>query len=169
MKERISKTFTARELAISGVFAAAVCVATMVISIPVPATSGYINVGDSMIFISALLFGARIGGIAGGIGSALADILLGFGNYAPFTLIIKGVEGVVVGHLSRKNSLIWYMGAVVAGGAIMITGYFIVQAVLLGIPNALGELPGNFFQAASGFIIAVPVASAVKKAVPQRF
>ena len=169
MREKILKTFTARELALSAVFAAAVCVATMVISIPVPATSGFFNVGDSMVFISALLYGAKIGGLAGGVGSAAADILLGYGNYAPFTLIIKGLEGFVVGHISEKNSIVRSVCAVAAGAAVMVTGYFIVQSFMFGIPNALVELPVNLFQVGSGFLIAVPVATAVRKAVPERF
>jgi len=168
MRER-TKILTTRELAMSAVLAAAVCAATLIIRIPVPATSGYINLGDSMVFISALLMGARIGGIAGGVGSALADILGGYGSWAPFTLIIKGTEGFVAGHLSKKNSVIWSIIAVAVGGLIMVTGYFIVEVVLYGPPAAVAELPGNFFQAGSGLLIAVPVVKAIKRAVPERF
>lgn len=95
-----------RELITSAIFAAVVCAATLVIRIPVPATSGYINLGDSMVFVSALLFGARIGGIAGGVGSALADILGGYGSWAPFTLIIKGAEGFTAGYISRRGTTV---------------------------------------------------------------
>ena len=101
MRERM-KVLDTRELIISAVFAGVVCAATLIIRIPVPATSGYINLGDSMVFVSALLFGARIGGFAGGVGSAIADIMGGYGSWAPFTLIIKGTEGYVAGHISRR-------------------------------------------------------------------
>ncbi len=168
MRER-TKILTARELAFSAVFAGAVCIATLIIRIPVPATSGYINLGDSMVFISALLMGARIGGIAGGVGSAIADIMSGYGSWAPFTLIIKGTEGFVAGYLSKKNSVIWSIIAVAVGGLIMVTGYFIVEVALYGPPAALAELPGNLFQAGSGLLIAVPVVKAIKRAVPERF
>ncbi len=218
---------SSRELITSALFAAVVCAATLVIRIPVPATSGYINLGDSMVFVSALLFGARIGGIAGGVGSALADILAGYGWYAPATLIIKGTEGFVAGHVSRFGDavsrkavnvlfsviivLVGLLGlyifrnaetatleaalkelnvllvigglyvlfvslkipysivAVIAGGIIMITGYFLVQAVVFGPPAAITELPGNIFQAGSGLVIAVPVVKAIKRALPERF
>lgn len=161
---------TTRELMYSAIFAAVVCVATMIIHIPVPATSGYINLGDSMVFVSALLFGAKVGGIAGGVGSALADILLGFGGYAPFTFIIKGTEGLVVGHLGKeKDSVLWKTFAVLVGGTIMVLGYFIVQVVLYGVPAAITELPGNIFQAGSGLVIAVLIVTAIKKALPERF
>src|SRR5689334_4190753 len=75
---------------------------------PVPSTQGYYDPGDIMVFIAALTFGPVVGGISGGIGSALSDALGGFGTFAPFTFAIKGLEGYVVGllatrSLSRKN------------------------------------------------------------------
>ena len=90
------------EIALCGVMAALVCVATLLIQIPTPPTRGYINVGDVMIMVSALTFGPIVGGFAGGIGSALADILGGWAHWAPFTLIIKGVEGILAGLIARR-------------------------------------------------------------------
>ncbi len=168
MEESISKTLSVYEIAISAVFAAVVFAATVVMPIPVPATGGYINLGDSMIFVSALLFGARVGGFAGGIGSCLADIYLGFGMYAPITLVVKGIEGFVVGHFSKKDSVYWSIFAVIVGGLVMVTGYFIAEAFLVGIPNALVEVPGNLFQAGAGLLIAVPFVKAIRKALPQK-
>ena len=54
---------------------ALVSAATLLVQVPVPATQGYIHLGDAAIIAGALLFGAHSGLIAGGIGSALADIL----------------------------------------------------------------------------------------------
>jgi len=83
-------------------FTGVVCVATVILKMDIPATHGFFNVGDSMVYVTALLFGSAIGGIAGGLGSSLADILLGFPLYAPATLVIKGVEGLIVGYLGHK-------------------------------------------------------------------
>lgn len=44
------------KLSLAAVFATLVAVSTLIIQVPVPATGGYINVGDAMIFTSALLF-----------------------------------------------------------------------------------------------------------------
>ncbi|MCD6467215.1 MAG: ECF transporter S component [Methanomicrobia archaeon] len=147
------------EVAITGVMTALVCVGTILIRIPIPQTKGYINIGDSMIFFSALCFGFRIGGFAGGIGSALADIIGGFGNWAPFTLIIKGVEGIIVGKLAKKSKIL----ALVIGGSEMILGYFIVELFLYGYGAAVAELPGNIFQAGFGILLAIPLYKAVSK------
>jgi len=94
--------FGLKDLSILAMFTAVVCVATVILKIDIPATHGFFNVGDSMVYVTALLFGPLIGGIAGGLGSSLADILLGAPWYAPGTLVIKGVEGLIVGYLGHK-------------------------------------------------------------------
>jgi uncharacterized membrane protein len=70
------------QLALAAVMAALVFVATMVIRITIPATGGYFNVGDSMIYVAALLFGPFVGGLAGGIGASLVDVL-GYPIFVP--------------------------------------------------------------------------------------
>ena len=91
------------DLAVATVFTALVCAVTMIFSIYVPETKGFFNVGESMVFLSALLFGTFVGAFAGGVGSMLADLLLGYPHYAPATLIIKACEGAVVGALKKRN------------------------------------------------------------------
>ena len=39
-------------IVLNGLMVAFVCVATMVIQIPVPMTQGYVNIGDSIIFVT---------------------------------------------------------------------------------------------------------------------
>ncbi|MFQ6064870.1 MAG: ECF transporter S component [Candidatus Bathyarchaeia archaeon] len=148
--------------ALSGVMAALVFITTMMIRVPVPATQGYINIGDCMIFVSALLFGPLVGGFAGGVGSALAD-LVGYPSYTLYTLVIKGIEGLIVGSLTTgKNS--WKdIPVVILGGIEMIAGYFIVESYLYGVGPALAELPGNIFQASFGAIVAIPLCFAVRR------
>ncbi|MHA1256112.1 MAG: ECF transporter S component [Promethearchaeota archaeon] len=127
-----------------GIFAALICVLTMITAFPIPATKGFINLGDAGVMIAGLLLGPVIGGLAGGIGSALADILLGYTIYAPATLIIKGLEGFVIGIIAnpRKNNrklTIRDVLAVIVGGSIMVTGYFLYELWLFGFPAALFE------------------------------
>jgi len=97
------KTVSPFTLAVTAVSTAFVCVATMIFSVYVPSTEGFFNIGESMVFLSALLFGPVVGAFAGGVGSMLADILLGYSYYAPATLVIKACEGYVVGFLKRNN------------------------------------------------------------------
>ena len=62
-------------ITVTAVFTALVFLSTYLFQIPIPATQGYFNLGDIMIFISALTFGPTVGGFAGGIGSSLSDAL----------------------------------------------------------------------------------------------
>jgi len=96
------KSFSTVKIGITAAFMALVCVSTMIFSIYVPATRGYFNIGEAMVYTTALLFGPVIGAVAGGVGSALADAILGYWIYAPATLLIKACEGAVVGLLGLK-------------------------------------------------------------------
>jgi len=90
------------KISITAIMTVLVCVATMMISVYLPATYGFFNIGESMVYVSAILFGPYVGGISGGVGSMLADLFLGYAIYAPGTLIIKGIEGFVVGYFYYK-------------------------------------------------------------------
>ncbi len=96
------RPLSAIEIAETALMTAFVTAATMLFTVYIPATRGYFNVGETMVYLTALLFGPLVGGFAGGVGSALADILLGYYHFAPATLIIKGVEGALAGYLSRR-------------------------------------------------------------------
>jgi uncharacterized membrane protein len=100
----ISKvTSLAREVSLVAVFTALVAVATATLSVSVPATRGYFNIGETVIYVSAILFGASVGGLSAGIGAMIADLLLGYGVYAPATLVVKGIEGALVGFLAKRK------------------------------------------------------------------
>jgi len=90
-------------VAVTAIFTAFVCVATIMFSMYVPSTEGFFNIGESMVFLSALLFGPFVGAFAGGVGSMIADLLLGYPHYALATLVIKACEGYIVGLLKRNN------------------------------------------------------------------
>ncbi|WP_054869966.1 ECF transporter S component [Caloranaerobacter sp. TR13] len=91
-----------KKLTYGGLMIALVFVATAIIpQIPVPFTEGYIHAGDSMIFVAAILLGWKYGAIAGGLGSSLADIYLGYTHWAIPTLIIKGIMGAIVGFIVK--------------------------------------------------------------------
>jgi uncharacterized membrane protein len=157
------------------IFAALVFVVTSQIP-PIPiATSGYFNIGETTIYIAALIFGPLVGAMAGGIGSALSDAFLGFGLFAPGTFFIKGAEGLIVGFLNitlRKrisNLTVCATISVLAGGLEMVAGYFLYEQFVIGYPFAvaLAEVPFNIVQMLIGLIVAIPVMHAVFRVIPQ--
>jgi len=101
-----------RRVAGAAVFTAFVFVATAAFSAGIPVTNGYFNVGEIMVYTTALLMGPYIGAFAGGVGSMFSDIFLGFPTFAPGTLVIKATEGFIVGYLgnralSRTSGKVW--------------------------------------------------------------
>ncbi|UCE29836.1 MAG: ECF transporter S component [Candidatus Bathyarchaeota archaeon] len=101
MKNRAS--ISPIRIAITAVFTSLVFVSTTIFSIYVPQTRGFFNIGETMVYTTAVLFGPIIGAFAGGFGSMLADLFLGYPHYALATLVIKACEGAVVGALTQKR------------------------------------------------------------------
>jgi len=152
----------------AGIMAALVAVATFLIQIPIPATKGYLNFGDIAIFISALTFGPIVGGFAGGVGSAISDIASGYVYFSPFTLIIKGVEGVFAGLIANRVSGKRDVIAVVIGGSEMVIGYFLAE--FFGLSEgwaALGEVPFNILQVTVGGVVGIGIALLLRKRFPE--
>ena len=89
------------KLTMAAVFAALVCMTTIAFVVSIPATTGYFNVGEAIIYVAALLFGPYVGAFAGGLGAAMADVLVA-PVFAPGTLVIKSIEGAIVGFLGKK-------------------------------------------------------------------
>lgn len=164
----------ALKIALAAIFAALVAVATIVFVIPIPATSGYFNLGETIIYTAALLFGPFVGAIAGA-GASLADLYLGYGVFAPGTLVIKGLEGAIVGVLFIKlqkyikSTTVCATIAIVVGGLEMVAGYFLYEQIVLGYPflQALAEVPGNIIQMLVGLIVAIPIMHAIRRIFPQ--
>ncbi|TFG18212.1 MAG: ECF transporter S component [Promethearchaeota archaeon] len=157
-------------VALTAVFMALIYIITAFFAIPVPATGGYINLGDMLVMFTALLFGPIVGGLAGGFGSMLADILSPYYIYAPATLLIKGIEGFLIGLISNprnNNSRVSFrdLMAVIIGGIIIPLGYFLYEAFVLnlGVAVALVEVPGNFFQFGFAAISSIILITATRK------
>jgi uncharacterized membrane protein len=155
------------QLALSGVMAALVFVATMIIRIP-NWMGGYFNFGDVLIFVSALTFDPLVGGFAGGVGSALADVV-GFPVFAIPTLIIKGIEGLLAGLITNRKSIYRDILAVIVAGVEMVLGYFLVEYYALGwtFEMALSEIPLNIVQIVLGGVVGIPVTVFIRKRLPE--
>lgn len=157
------------KLILAALLAALTCVATCVIHVPIPATNGYINLGDGMVLLGAFLLGPVYGAAAGGLGSMLADLLLGYAAYAPGTLVIKGAVGLCAGLLFSALRVRTKGAALLAGvlgESVMVLGYFAYESTLLGYGLAAASSIGaNCIQGLGGLLVGVPVYHALR-AVP---
>ncbi|MBQ9947214.1 MAG: ECF transporter S component [Oscillospiraceae bacterium] len=147
-------------LCVAAMFAALICVSTMLIQIPSP-LNGYVNFGDCFILVGAWILGPVYGFAAGGIGSALADLFTGYAHYIPGTFVIKGLIAVaasLIAHsMIKKNEKLLaagYITGAVTGELIMIGGYYLYAALLLGksFEGAAASVPGNALQGAFGVV-----------------
>jgi len=162
---------TLKKLIMNGLMIALVFLATYFTRIPTMVLpGGYFNLGDAVIILASVLLGPAGGLAAGAVGSALADIAAAALLFAPITFVVKGLEGLAVGLLTSK---IRKSGALkqgrliistVAGAAVMIVGYFLAEAFLLGmfdeafgLTAAVAELLPNtlqgIFSAVLGYIL----------------
>ena len=164
-----SSTF---KIVLTALFAALICVATMLVQIPIPATGGYANLGDGVILICAFLMPPLYAIIAAGLGSFLADILAGYVSYALGTLVIKGGVALIAALLYRKlckttnfkNVIASMIVSGIFAESFMILGYFMYEAVFLGLGlGAAGAIIGNLGQGVVAVIVACIVSPALKR------
>ena len=88
---------------------------------------GYINLSAAAIMILCRFFDPAYAIILAGLPTALADIVLQYSYYAPYTFIIKGIIGFLTALLSRKKKL------------------KSIHCVLLGLLEVIGYLLADFY------------------------
>lgn len=163
--ESVSSAGRTRTLVMTGLLAALSCVATLVLVVPSP-TGGYMNLGDTVVLLGAYLLGPAWGAVAGGVGPALADLLSGYAVYAPATLVIKAVMGLLSGLLYRalreKRGGVLLTG--LAGELPMVAGYWLFDALLLGsFAGSAAGIPSNLVQGGFGVAASTLLALALRK------
>lgn len=159
-------------IVITGLFAAMVAITTMSITVPSPSPSGYIHIGDSMVYMTGMLLGPVLGPIAAGMGSAIADLILGYYLYIPATLVIKALDALAVAliftALSKKSKsliglMVAYVFATLVGGTVMVSGYYLYETIMMNAATAIPNVIPNIFQAVGGAILGLPVFVALQK------
>ncbi len=147
------KGLAIQSIALGGLMAAMVCVATSFFKLPVPITQGYIHLGDAFVLVSGALFGP-VGIAAAAIGSMLADLLGGYFTYMLPTLVIKGLVALVAYLGLRKNLPMWAEWLVlIAAEAVMVLGYFLVECLMYGASAAAAAVVPNMVQGIGGVVI----------------
>lgn len=157
-------------MVINSLFIAIVFVCTFVIKIPWPMSNsgGLIHMGNVALFTIALVFGKNKGALSGAFGMTLFDILSGYAVWAPFTFVIRGIMGYIIGYLAYKNnkggnSHFYNLIAIIVSSVWMILGYFIANVILYrNISAAIASIPGDVIQIVLGIIVAIPLTKLLK-------
>ena len=138
------------------------------IRLPISINGGLIHLGNVMLFVSAIVFGKKKGAMAGAFGMALFDIMSGWMAWAPFTFVIRGAMGYIIGSIAEKRegkNIIYNIFGILLGGIIMIAGYYITEGILYGNwITPITSIPGNITQIVVGALLGLPTVIALKKA-----
>ena len=147
--------FSVLDVALTGVFTALVFVMTMFVQVQIiPAQGGLVHLGNVPLFFAAAFFGKKVGALCGGLGMALSDLVTPWQIYAPISLIVVGLMGLVFGMIVNTAAALAIKLAGYYIGEIFITGSFLVP---------LQSVPGNVIQIVTGAVIAIPVILVVRK------
>lgn len=120
---------------------------------------GYINLGDFVIMMISCIAPFKIAMIAAGLGSALADVLLGYPVYFFFSLIIKMCEVVIIHYLMKhKVFKKWNIVPFVCAGVFMALAYGGANAMIYGdfntiFASVLSDLPQGLVSAGLATIL----------------
>ncbi|MGB7605156.1 MAG: ECF transporter S component [Lutisporaceae bacterium] len=129
---------------------------------------GVVHLGDSIIFVTAILFGARQAAISGAIGMTLFDIFF-YPTYAPYTFFIKAGMGLIAGLIARSgnsqgNKITRNIIGIVLAGVLGVVGYYIAEVIMYSnFYTPLGYVLGNIIQVTAGGIIAMVLLPALKR------
>ncbi len=156
-----------RKVTYGGLMGAFIFLGTYILSFPM--INGYLNMGDGIILISAVILGP-FAAIPAAIGSMLADFAAGYAMYAPFTFIVKGLVGLVPALLLRgkKISLKTIILPFILAELIMVTGYFLTDTLLFQV-GAFAAVPFNLLQGLFGLILGSVGTMVVIKSKIKRF
>lgn len=156
---------TSREVAVVAVLSAVYAILIIVLKVPSP-TGGYTHIGDLVVFAAALLFGYKVGGLVGIVGSVAADFYVGYERWF-VSILAHGLEGLIPG-IAKGKSFIVQAVACVFGGFLMATTYFIINVFIKGYPAAIiSYMRDLFVQAGVSIIVGLAVVKAVRSTVPQ--
>ncbi|MFH1513577.1 MAG: ECF transporter S component [Bacillota bacterium] len=159
------KKLTPQSIALCGMMAAVIFIATYFLKIPMQ--FGYIHLGDGFILIAAAVLGWPAV-LSAAIGSMLADLLAGYSIYMLPTFIIKGaVAAIAVLACTKKTQTLQILYMLIAE-AVMVAGYFVTDWLILsfGWAAAAAAVLGNMLQGLSGvtvWLVLMPVVRRIQK------
>lgn len=138
-------------LVVLGLVTSVIMVSTMFLKLPT--LTGYIHLGDGVIYAASLALGPFAGAVSAALGSALADVLGGYPAWAPWTFAIKGIAGYIVGKLGYGKSKMNRLVAMSLASLWIVAGYAAGTAFMYSPMAVWGEILGNLVQTGSGIVI----------------
>jgi uncharacterized membrane protein len=142
------------------------------IRVPLPATKGIFTLADIAIYLAAYAFGPYTAAVAGGLGTGLIDLIGGTAQFAPASLLVHGLEGLLAGLVAsagarRAAPVVLWILAGACGTVVMTGGYLLAETLFYGgFALALTEVPFNLAQSVVGVVGGSLLTVAVRRAYP---
>ena len=153
-----------QQMVTASVFAAAITVVTAYfLHIPIPGSSGYVHLGDALIYLVACLLPTPYAVFAASVGAGLADLLTAPVWVLP-TVIIKAVVALQFTSradrlLTRRNTLAVFTTAIVSPGL-----YAVASCIMTGTLAAfLPQFMGTLVQAVGSALLFFPMAAVLDR------
>ncbi len=135
---------------------------SLTVPIPVPATNGFVTLCEAGIYTTASLIGPLGGLTVGAASGLLIDLISGYPQWAIFSFLIHGLQGLISGYFAKKSTTSWLIGLVL-GTFVMVIGYLFAGWFLYGWPSGVASIPGNMIQNIVGIGLAIPLTSAIQR------
>lgn len=141
------KKYKIKALAKTAVFSSLLFVITVYLTIPT--SFGYLNISDAVIIYLASFFPLKSILLISSLSTSVADLFMGYGQYALFTFFIKMSIALTVYLLYQKIKLNYFIVAILAE-ILMLISYaladvmifnswiFFIQSILTNLAQAVG-------------------------------
>ena len=172
------RSLTTRDIVFGGVLAAMCAIAT---SLKIPFGVGaMVHLGTAFLYTVGICFGGVYAGLAGAIGSAFYDLIMGFSPYTVWSFVIKGLAGLIVGVVAKglwpspvrlgereSNGWIWraLLGCILAA-AWTLGGYIAAWWQVTGsLAIAVANIPSSLMTSGVGLVVAMILSPKLRKNV----
>lgn len=140
---------------------------TLIFKVPI-GNLGYLNVCDFVIMTVCMYMEPGAGMLYASTATALADIMLGYGYFAPYTFVIRGLQGWFIGYLAKRNVRKRYI--IMIAEVIMLLGYGITYMVMYGSLQVMcAGIVQNVIQVALSVVLTAVCAPSAAKLKEQIF
>lgn len=168
------RKLTTKDIVYGGVLAAMCAIAT---SLKIPFGVGaMVHLGTAFLFTVGICFGGVYAGLAGAIGSAFYDLLMGFSPYTAWSFIIKGTAGFIVGYVAKgvwpapvmsKGSWAWRaLSGCILAAAWTLGGYIVAWWQITGsLAMAFANIPSSLMTSGVGVAVAMILSPKLRKIV----
>ena len=161
-----------KKMVVAALVAALSCVSAIVlhIHVPIPGINGCMHLGDALAILSGMVLGPMYGGLAAGVGMAMADFLTGHVVYVLPTLVLQFFVAFFAGLLYRvlaKNGKAVWLAVLLAGlvdALLVVGGYFAFECLFYNFAGALAGVPANLVRGVAGIVLSLlfyPALSAI--------